>query len=88
MRLSANDSSAPFFDVYLDGLRLSECLLADEESGEAVCHVRTVEGGVAYSMGGESFTVTRRGKVEIRPRYEEYATFTPEMWNSLKADTK
>ena len=85
MRLDAIDANARYFDVYLDGLRLHNCCVhADEERGEAVCYVRTVEGSLAIDKNGtEALTVTRRGQVEIRPRYDAFATFTPEMWNLL-----
>lgn len=70
MRLSADKNdpayrdAALFAEVTLDGQKLSLCVTADEELGEAVCYVRASDGTLAV-MADQLVTETLRGKVEI-----------------------
>jgi hypothetical protein len=69
MRLSAekddpnyNDAGI-FVSVFLNGVKLKDCVTADEEAGEVVCLAKS---GSNYILDGEEIKkVTRHGTVRI-----------------------
>jgi hypothetical protein len=56
---------AMFCEVYLDGERLTNCITADEERGEAICFVQK-DGERLRDADGELSREVRHGVVEIR----------------------
>lgn len=63
MRLSSDDLLSDYFDVYLNGVKLTECIMADEEKGLCQMHSQVKSGGF-----NRCEFKTLKGKVELRPK--------------------
>lgn len=71
MRLSAAENDKGYHPqaylctVYLDGQKLSNCITADEEKGECVCHIVGESGNCVLDENGELAIEIRQGIVKI-----------------------
>ncbi|MFB3883478.1 MAG: hypothetical protein ACE149_19605 [Armatimonadota bacterium] len=78
MRLDARvDREALDYDAFLDGERLEDCVVADEEEGLALCYVTEGDQIVMdWDAPGEPAPSLseRRGRVELRPKRNQEAT--------------
>jgi hypothetical protein len=77
MRISVTKSDPGYFEgahrctAYLDGVKLDNCLTADEEQGLALCYDMSDEGRQYARMSGEVRLIELRGEVEINTRDED-----------------
>jgi len=53
-----------FYEVYLDGDYLKDCVTADDELGIAICHVRDYDGNLLIE-GDEIVQTVKYGDVSI-----------------------
>jgi hypothetical protein len=76
MRISVTNSDPGYFagsyrcTAYLDGVKLDNCVTADEEEGLALCYDMSEEGRQYARMSGEVRLIELRGEVEINTRDE------------------
>lgn len=77
MRISVTKSDPGYFEgayrctAYLDGVKIDNCLTADEEEGLALCYDMSDEGRQYARMSGEARLIEVRGQVEINTRDED-----------------
>ncbi len=70
MRVDITDPLTPGYEAYLDGKKLDDCVLADEETGIARIYERHWRTGELIDDESDptgSRTLELRGKVEVRP---------------------
>jgi hypothetical protein len=73
MRISVNRDDPGFTDraseceIYLDGVKITHCITADEELGKAECYKLNEWGNpfISEANPGEFETETRRGVVHV-----------------------
>lgn len=68
MKIAVGDQYSHYYDVYLDGERLNNCVFADEEEGIAKVnqHYYKPEGIVVPASSTVMNTLELHGKVELK----------------------
>lgn len=64
MRMHARLPEGRFCNVFLDGEKLLDCLIADDDEGWAACMFRDAAGKIVH-IEGEVVTEIKRGKIHF-----------------------
>ncbi len=80
MRISVKNSDPGYFEgsyrcsVYLDGVKLDDCVTADEEEGLAICYDMAAARAGLASASGSPAARSRRPRTERRPMSHGFAS--------------